>query len=390
MSARNPKAMSAELASSTRVLLASAFLLSVLGLFQVFSTTLPRTVLGARDVDGMGPRQAAFLVVSAGLCWAFSRFDHRRLVALAPRALPLLWLVLAVVLVLPPVNGARRWLQIGPFGLQASEVAKPLVVLLAAWYGVWRDAEITSFRRGFLPAALGLAVTVVLVAAEPDFGTSVFLIVVGGLVLFLAGMRLRHMLGSALAVVPFFLAVMIGHFDHVMSRLQTFRDGPHEQVRRALEVMASGGLVGRGPGSGQAPLWFVPYVETDFIFASIGEQFGLAGELAVLGLFLLFLVQGFRIALSARRKDSFLLAFGLTFMVGFQALLNMSVVTGLVPPKGIGLPFVSYGGSSLLMLGCTVGILLNIARTTSAERGPAYVDPSNRKSKASSKTSRRK
>ncbi|MCA9320843.1 MAG: FtsW/RodA/SpoVE family cell cycle protein [Planctomycetes bacterium] len=348
--------------TSGTLLLASAILLTLMGVLHILSAMLPRAFMGESDAVLLIVKQVTFVVAAAVVCLFTSRIDYHRLVDAAPRILLVVWVALLVVLALPAVNGARRWLNVGPFGLQASELAKLAVVLGAAWYVDRRSAVIKSYFKGFLPAALGLGVTVGLVAAEPDFGTSLFLIATAGILLFLGGVSIRHILITGLAALPLFVAVMIDKFRHVMDRLSSFRDGPHEQVERAIEAMGAGGVMGVGLGQTRSSLWFVPYVETDFVYAAVGEQFGLLGTLSVLALFLVFLWHGLRIAVLAPDQRGFLVAFGLTFVVVFQALINMTVVTGLVPPKGIGLPFVSYGGSSLIVLGMLVGVLLSVAR----------------------------
>ena len=343
------------------VILAVSIALTGIGLINVLAATLPKAMAGA-DREGQAfPKQCLFVLAAMLICRLLSRYDYHRLIEVTPRIVIAAWIGLVVVLMLPPVNGARRWINLGVFGIQATELAKVAAVLGSAWYIAKRKEHLASYFKGFVPAALALGFTVVLIAAEPDFGTSLFIMGSVSMLLFLGGMPLSHILLTGAAALPFFVLVMIDKFRHVMDRLSSYRDGPHEQVQLALEAMASGGVLGEGIGAGHAPRWFVPYVESDFIFAAVGEQFGLIGSLAVVALFVMFFWHGVKIALRAPDQTGFILGFGLTFIVVFQALINMAVVTGLVPPKGIGLPFISSGGSSLLALGAVVGILWNIA-----------------------------
>ncbi len=348
---------------SARFLVLIAFLLALLGLLTILSATTPKAIQDGDTLHLFFIKQGIALVVAMFAFRIFSRLDYHRVVAWAPRLLLVTWIGLVLVLVVGTQKyGARRWIKVGFYSLQVSEVAKFAVIIFASHYAVVRSRVLEDFRGGFLPAAACLLVTVVLVAAEPDFGTSLFLIAIGFLVLFIGGMRLRHILTSALIALPPFLIFMLQNFGHVKKRLEVMSTGEvHPQVRMAMHAMGHGGVLGAALGQGRAQLRFLPFIESDFIFASVGEQLGLVGSLSVAVLFLFFFMHGLKIAFRARDKAGFLMAFGFTFMVVFQAAINMAVVTGLVPPKGIGLPFVSYGGSSLVMLSAALGVMWNIA-----------------------------
>ena len=334
-----------------------------IGLLHVLGTTLTTAMREGSSISTSFVKQSFAALLAGAACWFFARIDYRRIVAWAPRLLLLTWIGLLLVLVVGTHrHGARRWINLGFYSLQVSEVAKFAIILFAAHYASVRSRVMTDYRRGFVPAAGCLGFTVVLVALEPDFGTSMFLLAIGFILLFLGGLSLRHILLTGFVCLPPFLLLMLGNFGHIQARLMTIRDGPHEQVRQALHAMGNGGLLGTGLGLGRAQLRFLPFVESDFIFAAVGEQLGFLGSMSVVVLFLAFFWHGLRIALRAADLEGFLVAFGVTFMVTFQAAINMAVVTGLIPPKGIGLPFVSYGGSSLLMLGISLGLMWSIAR----------------------------
>ncbi len=339
-----------------------AFLLALLGLLNVLSATLVRAMEDGQVLSTSFIKQSFALLISATVCFLVARVDYRQVIALAPRLLVATWIGLILVLLIgTDKNGARRWIKLGFYSLQVSELAKFTVILFCAHYASVRARVIHDLRQGFLPAAACLGLTVVLVAKEPDFGTSMFLMVIGFIVLFLGGMKLRHIVGSACLALPPFVFIMLQKYSHIGERLDTLTKGLHPQVRSAINAMGNGGTLGTGIGHGRVQLRFLPFVESDFVFASVGEQLGFLGSISVIALFLMFFWHGLKIALRAPDRAGFLMAFGLTFTIVFQAGINMAVVTGLVPPKGIGLPFVSYGGSSLLVLGVAVGTLWNIA-----------------------------
>ncbi|MFT7618495.1 MAG: cell division protein FtsW [Planctomycetota bacterium] len=352
-----------------------AFVLALLGLLNVLSATLVEAMQDDQMLSKLFIKQSFSVLIAMGVCRFFATTDYRRVVALAPRILLVTWIGLILVLLIgTKANGARRWINLGFYSIQVSEFAKFTVILFCAHYASVRAKVIHDFRHGFLPAAICLCITVLLVAREPDFGTSMFLMVIGFMVLFLGGMRLRHILACALIALPPFVFLMLQNFAHIQKRLDSFGSSPHPQVRSAILAMGNGGVMGTGVGQGRSQLDFVPFVESDFVFASVGEQLGFLGSAAVIVLFLLFFWHGLKIAMRARDRAGFLMAFGLTFTVVFQAGINMAVVTGLVPPKGIGLPFVSYGGSSLFVLGAAVGTLLNIASDSREESLPDEED----------------
>ncbi len=340
-----------------------AFLLALLGLLNVLSATLIEAMKHGESISVSFEKQSKALVISIVVCYFVARTDYRRMVAMAPRLLLGTWIGLVLVLFIgTKMHGARRWIHLGFYSVQVSELAKFTVLLFCVHYATVRARVIHDLRQGFLPAAFCLGVTVLLVAKEPDFGTSMFLLVIGFMVLYLGGMRFRHIACSALLALPPFIYMMLKSYGHIQKRLETLKGQVHPQVQSALHTMGNGGAFGTGIGLGKAQLKFVPFVESDFVFASVGEQLGFLGSLAVIVLFLLFFWHGLKIAMRASDRAGFLMAFGLTFTIVFQAGINMAVVTGLVPPKGIGLPFVSYGGSSLLVLGFAVGTLWNIAQ----------------------------
>ncbi|MFQ5667237.1 MAG: putative lipid II flippase FtsW [Candidatus Binatia bacterium] len=281
-------------------------------------------------------------------------------------------LVLALVLI-PGIGiargGARRWVGIGPFHFQPSELAKIAVVLyLARSISRKRDC-MAQFSRGVLPHLVTVGLCALLIAVQPDLGTAAILILVLALMLYGGGVRLAHLVGLGLAAVPVMAVAIIGapyRWRRILAFLDPWRYSQDIafQLVQSLIAFGSGGINGIGLGESKQKMFFLPEAHTDFIFALIGEELGLWGALAVLALFAVIGMRGFRIAL--RHPDSFasLLAFGLTSGILLQAVVNVGVVVGLLPTKGLALPFLSYGGSALIGALAQIGVLAALSRMT--------------------------
>jgi len=295
-----------------------------------------------------------------------------------------IFLVTALLLVLVLVfgsrfNGARRWLRFAGFGLQPSEVAKFAVLVHVSAFLASGRGNIRSFKRGFVPALLPVALLSLLVLVEPDFGTSLFVAALGVLILIVGGLRLTHIVLAGVALLPAVTVMMISKFGYIRDRLGFFTgaDVPY-QVEQGLIALGSGGIFGKGIGAGSGKLFYLPEVAGDFIFPAFGEEAGFVGVVLVLVLFMAFAWCGWRVATGALAKDpfAFYLVLGITCWIPFQALLNMAVVSNTMPPKGIALPFISYGSSALVMNLAIVGILLNVALSPTTRRKAVTGGPS--------------
>lgn len=264
-------------------------------------------------------------------------------------------------------GGARRWVRLGPIAFQPSEPAKLAVIFFMAYSLAAKSEKIKDFAVGFLPNILFPGIIILLIMSEPDLGTSITLALIVLLLNFAAGVRIRHLLALGACALPF-VYIVIHKFAYMMNRIMVFLDpwkdpeGKGFQMVQSFLAFGSGGLHGAGLGEGKQKLFFLPEAHTDFILSVIGEELGLIGVGAVILLYVLFLYCGIKIAVKARGKDlhACYLALGLTFMVVLQAAINMAVVMGLLPPKGLPLPFISYGGTSLVVNMAAVGIILNI------------------------------
>ncbi|MBI4563179.1 MAG: putative lipid II flippase FtsW [Planctomycetes bacterium] len=287
-------------------------------------------------------------------------------------------LLLALVLVPgigSPINGARRWLHAGGWAFQPSELAK----LTCAFFVCGHMAEypdlVRHFRWGFLPAFAAIALTCGLIVVEPDLGTAAFLGLVMTLTLIVGGTRWMHLALPAGLGTAALVGYAVTHLSHVMPRIEAWLHpeadpfGKGHQIRQSLIALGAGGWWGEGLGRGVQKLFFLPEVHSDFIFPVLGEELGFLGAVSVLCLYVAFGVAGWKIVRRARSDFGFLLAFSLTMCIVLQAALNLMVVTALVPTKGIPLPFLSFGGSSLCFSMASAGILVNIAGRTEASPG---------------------
>jgi cell division protein FtsW len=314
-------------------------------------------------------RQGIWTLIGLGALVLGMRFDYGLLrnAKIAYGLLALTVVLLVAVFAFPPINGARRWIRLAGFSMQPSEISKLALALFLARFLERRAGEEGNFWRTFVPSILVTGLLALLIVAEPDLGTSLMLAVVCVVVLFTAGARLKHM---ALAAAPA-LAGLVGLLLFVpwrLKRILVFLDpwadpqGAGYQVVQSLLAVGSGGVHGLGFTEGRQKMFFLPFAHSDFIFAVVGEELGLLGGLAVVALFGLFLWRGMRAALRAPDRFGMLLGMGIVTGIVAQALFNMSVVLSLLPTKGIPLPFISYGGSSLVPTLFAVGVLLNISQ----------------------------
>ena len=283
-------------------------------------------------------------------------------------------------------NGAHRWIKLPWFSIQPSELSKLTLVIFLAYFLEKRAGEEGDFWRTFIPCGIVTGWLAVLTVVEPDLGTALMLALIFAVVVYTAGAHLLHL---GLAAAPAFIGV-VGLLIFVpwrMQRLITFLDpwadpqGSGFQVVQSLIAVGSGGPNGLGFAQGKQKMLFLPFAHSDFIFAVVGEELGLVGGLAVIAVFGLFLWRGVRTALLAPDRFGMLLSVGIVSMIVAQALFNISVVLSLVPTKGIPLPFISYGGSSLVPTLAAVGILLNVSQHASGSIDVGLMESAKNKAK---------
>lgn len=348
-------------------LLAVVAALVAIGTIMVFSTSAV-----PREADGVSAyvlrRQVLWVVFSIFALWGALKINLETLKKYRNIILAGTVLLLAVVLVPQigyAVGGARRWLRFGGYGFQPSEIAKIAIIIWAAAYLSDPPEKARTFFRGFLVPAIAIALVSGLVILEPDFGTALFIAFIGALVMIAAGVRFSYLVPAGIAGLAGVAAFGFLRLSHVRGRVLAFLDpeahiaGRGYQVYQSLVALGSGGVFGEGLGNSRQKLFFLPEDSTDFILSIIGEELGFVGAAGVVVLFIAFVYYGAKMTMSARDRFRFLLSFGIIASIGWQALANVAVVTASVPTKGIALPFVSFGGSSLVISMAAVGLLLN-------------------------------
>ena len=355
------------------VLLFCVLSLAGIGILMLASTGAYATDGTAEGMGGL-KKQCVFIIAGLLVCGVASLVDYHLLEKLTP------WLVGAAAILLAlcyspfgvKANGETRWIHFGFIGLrrfvmQPSEVGKLAVIAWLAWWYARHPLRTGEFWKGYLQPWLVPAGLILLIAFEKDLGTAVLLGGVVLLVMFTAGVKLLHLatagllgvaaIGTAIVLIP----ERLGRLTAFMN-LEAHRLGEGLQQWRSLIALGSGGLEGRGYGNGVEKMFYMPYAHTDFIFPMIGEEFGLAGTLTVVFLFVMLVMSGMLIASSAPDTFGRALGAGIVGIIGCQALINLMVTTALLPNKGMPLPFISYGGSSVLMLFFMIGVLINIHR----------------------------
>jgi len=355
--------------------------LVVLGIVMLYSTSAVAGSTWKDDPAFFLKHQLIYLVLGLVLAVVVSRIDYRvwRWLALPLAALSVVLLALVFVpRIGMNVNGSTRWLRLGPANLQPSEIAKFSIVAMLAWWMARVQRRADDLILGLVAPLLFLGVILGLVFIEPDFGTTMLLCTVGMAVMFVGGTRVGYLLvAGVLGVVGFSLAIMQNavRMRRILAFLnpEAYAQDEGYQLLNAIYAFALGGGRGVGLGQGLQKRFYLPEAHTDFIFAIVGEELGLWATILVAMLFLVFLLCGIRISLRASDKFGLLLGFGLTLMISLQAAINIGVVTGSLPTKGLPLPFISYGGSSLVMSLFMVGVYLARQASTGDPREPLPV-----------------
>jgi cell division protein FtsW len=358
------------------MLLVATAMLVITGLLAVYTSSFAVGYHEFGDTNYFVGRQAVFALLGVIAMVVFMRLDYNRLRAWS---VPMLLLALAgLIAVLVPGlgverNGAARWLELGPVSFQPSEFAKLAVIIyIAAWLAS-RGKDIHQFSLGFVPFVLLLGIVGGLIIAEPDMGTTIIIFVTASTLFFVAGAPLSH-LGLLIAVGGAISYAVILQRDYQMDRLAMFvnpqsdADGSGFQIIQLLVALGSGGPLGLGWGEGKQKFFYVPGSHTDGVFAILGEEVGFIGLMAILGLFGFFIYRAALVTLRSRDRFSMLLCIGVIAWISAQTLINIGGITRTIPLTGVPLPFLSYGGSSLIMLMAAVGVLLSVSRYSSSDR----------------------
>ncbi len=349
----------------------------VIGLVMMFSASYPNAYYlhGGNSLYFI-KNQAIFAILGVIVMFAVSRIDYHYFHKWAVPILGISFLLLFVVLLMPAINGVHRWIQLGSFSFQASEITKFAIVLSFAHFININFHRMNTFRYGILPYLIILGPTVILLALEPHISCCAIVVLLAAGMLFIGGVQLRWFgmvlggIASALIYLVVFTDKLTYANDRISGWLDPFSPGSGVdtwQTRQGLYAIGSGGLWGLGLGYSRQKYLYIPEPQNDFIFAVVCEELGFIGAVVILLLFAALVWRGMIISIRAKDKFGALLGIGLTAQVGLQVLLNIAVVTNTMPNTGISLPFFSYGGTSLLMLLAQMGIVLSISRTSRIE-----------------------
>ena len=349
-------------------LLIGVIVLSLFGLLMIYSASNIWAEYKYNDPYKYVKNQGIFLTLGIMLMLITSKIDYKKYYFNSNKIFMICFsLIILVLLVGAERNGSKSWFGIGSFGIQPSEFMKLSMIIFTSKYLFKNNKEIKDLKKGVLPILILTLVIFGLIMLQPDFGTGIILVmgVIG--LLFVGGVNLKFFLKISILGILGIISLIIAapyRLKRILSFLNPWSDplGSGFQIIQSLYAIGPGGLLGFGFGGSRQKHFYLPEPQTDFIFSIISEEFGFMGVLIVSGLFCFIIYQSFKIALNCNELFGKYLAFGIIFMISFQTILNLSVVIGLIPVTGVTLPFLSYGGSSLLITLIEMGIILNISR----------------------------
>ena len=348
----------------------TVILLATFGIIMIYSASNIWALYKFNDAFKFVKHQGLFFIIGLFLLVFISRVKYTKYYEKANIILFTV-LILLILLLIPGIgtvrNGSRSWFGIGSFGLQPSEAAKIALIIFTSKYLVNNERNLKDIKKGLLPILGVIFLVFGLIMLQPDFGTGVIIVISTIGLLFIGGVNFKFFIRlGILGVIGVVVLILMAPYrlERILSFLNPWSDplGTGFQIIQSLYAIGPGGLFGYGFLNSRQKHFYLPEPQTDFIFSIISEEFGFMGVLIVTSLFLIVIVRGFKIARKSDELFGKYLAFGITFQIAFQAILNLMVVVGLIPVTGVTLPFLSYGGSSLLITLCSIGILLNISR----------------------------
>lgn len=351
-------------------LLITVILLATFGIVMIYSASNVWALYKFNDAFKFVKHQGLFFIIGLFLLVFISRIKYTKYYEKA-NVILFIVLILLVLVIIPGIgtvrNGSRSWFGIGSFGLQPSEAAKITLIIFTSKYLVNNERNLKDIKKGLLPILGVIFLVFGLIMLQPDFGTGVIIVISTIGLLFIGGVNFKFFIRlGILGVIGVVVLILIAPYrlERILSFLNPWSDplGSGFQIIQSLYAIGPGGLFGYGFLNSRQKHFYLPEPQTDFIFSIISEEFGFMGVLIVTSLFLVIIIRGFKIARKSDELFGKYLAFGITFQIAFQAILNLMVVVGLIPVTGVTLPFLSYGGSSLLITLCSIGILLNISR----------------------------
>lgn len=350
------------------LLLFLAVFLVGFGLVMIFSTSSPMALLKHADPWYYVYRQGMFAVIGLVLMLIFMNIPFSVWAKWSPfLMLSSLFMLVLVLFVGNDVGGARRWFTIGGFNFQPAEFVKLSIIIYVSAMISKKGERIRQFSKGLVPILVMVVLILLLILKQPDFGTVLILLFIAGVIIVVGGADLRHLLMLGLVSIPAVIYMAFGK-SYRLKRISSFLNPTGDladsgyQLSQSLFALGHGGLTGTGLGKSVQKLFYLPAAHTDFIFSVIGEEFGFVGSASLVIVFFLFLWRGFTAAIRSDEPFGIMLGIGIVAMLSIQLLLNIGAVTGSLPITGVTLPFISYGGSSLILCMASTGILLSISR----------------------------
>jgi len=349
--------------------------LTMFGLVMVFGASSMMAVNTYDSLTHFFKKQVLWAIVTIGLIITFSKFDYN---TFKRDGIPVLLVLMSIALLIGlfffgrEINGAKRWYALGLMNFQPSELARISLIIYLSYVLTRKGTNIKDFKEGLLPKLIIIAMILIPIFLQPDLSTSLMVAMIAFIMLYLAGAKVKHLLGMTLPVIPLIILIMRTN-SYQWQRILNWSKGLSNpldavyQIKQSLIGLGSGGWTGVGIGESKQKWLFLPDSHTDFIFSIIGEEFGFIGTSLVLFVFLILLFRGLRLARISTDPFAQMLAAGITVNMVLYAFINAAVVTSLVPATGLPMPFISYGGSHLVFLGISSGILLNISRHTGIE-----------------------
>ncbi len=353
--------------------------LLIIGMIMMFSASYPVAYYTMNDSYYYLKRQLIFAVIGVAVMLGLSFFNYNKLHKIAPLVLGISYVALLLVLVLPSNNGVHRWIGVGTFGIQASEITKFAIVLFFAHWGSKYYNKMQYAKYSIVPGVIIFGTTAMLLILEPHFSCTVIVFILTVLMLYISGMRVKYIAVGAVGIIAVIIVLWLtGGLGYAMTRMGGWGQAlvytdetmwqDTWQTRNSLYAIGSGGLWGLGLGQSRQKYLYLPEPQNDFVFAIVCEELGFIGAVIILLIFALLVWRGITLSLRAKDKFGKLLGIGLTAQIGLQVILNILVITDWLPNTGISLPFFSYGGSSLIMLLAQMGLVLSISRTANIEK----------------------
>ncbi|MGH4120067.1 stage V sporulation protein E [Clostridium sp.] len=363
------KKSSAKMGQIDFMLFATVVLLVTIGVLMVFSASSWFALVNYDDPDYFFKKQMMWAVIGFIFMAIAIKIDYHKYKQYTGLIMIITIILLLAVFVFPPIKGARRWIPLGIANFQPSEIAKYVIVLFMAKSLDLKGEKIKTFSRGVFPYLLISGFYAGLILMEPNLSIASIIMIVTVIILFAAGARFKHILaigGTLVAAVGVLILIAPYRLERALNFMDPFAKSQDEgyQLVQSLLALGSGGVTGAGIGQSRQKCLYIPEPHTDFIFSIIGEELGLIGVVFIISLFLIFVWRGIKVAVTAKDMYGTLLAIGTTSVIAVQAIINIAVVTGSMPVTGVPLPFISYGGSALVINMFAMGILLNISRQT--------------------------